>query len=117
MRVEVEAFRRSVAQVLNAGGVDQAQTRTVGANLVWCDMVGRRNHGIERLPILLDRVAKGGIASPCHPRFVWLAPNRSARRAASGARHESFCFRRPAPQRPSIADRYVYRGGRRLDDP
>ena len=89
MRVEVEAFRRSVAQVLNAGGVDQAQTRTVGANLVWCDMVGRRNHGIERLPILLDRVAKGGIASPCHPRFVWLAPNFTRLDAANGFGHHA----------------------------
>jgi LDH2 family malate/lactate/ureidoglycolate dehydrogenase len=74
VRIDVPTFRRTVGQILLAGGVDPSQAESVRDNLVWCDMAGRRNHGIERLPILLERVARGGIAAPCTPRFERLGP-------------------------------------------
>lgn len=73
MRIQQSNLSTLCADILRASGVDDAQTETVTENLIWCDMVGRRNHGVERLPILLDHVAAKTIHCPCAPRFESLS--------------------------------------------
>ncbi len=74
MRIDQDLYRLAIGRLLAAGGVDPAQADSLTENLVWCDMVGRRNHGIERLPILLKRVQTGAIKCPCEPQILRLAP-------------------------------------------
>lgn len=74
MRIDQQRYRKALDRLLLAGGVDPEQAERVAQNLTWCDMVGRRNHGIERLPILLKRVETGAIRCPCSPRTARLAP-------------------------------------------
>jgi ureidoglycolate dehydrogenase (NAD+) len=89
VRIDAPTFRRSVGRLLSAGRIDLAQAESVRDNLVWCDMVGRRNHGIERLPILLERVARGGIATPCAPRFERLGSSLVNLDARNGFGHHA----------------------------
>ncbi|MBK6706900.1 MAG: Ldh family oxidoreductase [Sphingomonadales bacterium] len=74
MRIDQHRYRKVLEDLLAAGGVDSAQAENVVDNLTWCDMAGRRNHGIERLPILLKRVGTGAIKCPCNPQISRLAP-------------------------------------------
>lgn len=74
MRIEKDRYRLALDQMLEAGGVDPVQLQSVADNLTWCDMAGRRNHGVERLPILLKRVQTGAIKCPCNPKISRLAP-------------------------------------------
>ena len=74
MRIDQSRYRLTVERLLAAGGVDPVQGKSVADNLAWCDMSGRRNHGIERLPILLKRVRTGAINCPCDPKISRPAP-------------------------------------------
>ncbi len=74
MRIEKNRYRLGLEKMLAAGGVDPVQAESVANNLAWCDMAGRRNHGVERLPILLKRVQTGAIKCPCNPKISRLAP-------------------------------------------
>lgn len=74
MRVEHHQLSCVTHEILLRAGVDTEQAHTVTQNLIWCDMVGRRNHGVERLPILLKHVAAGTIKCPCRPSLKSLAP-------------------------------------------
>lgn len=65
-RIAPDDLLAIVRQLLSANGVDDAQVVTVSDNLVWNDQVGRNNHGVERLAILLQRVRAGLIRCPCH---------------------------------------------------
>ena len=38
--------------------------------LVWADRVGRRGHGVYRLPIYAQRLQAGAYATPCRTEFV-----------------------------------------------
>ncbi len=89
MRIEKNRYRLTMEQMLAAGGVDAVQASSVADNLMWCDMAGRRNHGIERLPILLKRVRTGGIKCPCHPQILRLAPAVGRINADSGFGHHA----------------------------
>jgi LDH2 family malate/lactate/ureidoglycolate dehydrogenase len=89
VRIDVRTFRHTIWQLLTAGGVDAAQAQSVGDNLSWCDLVGRRNHGVERLPILLERVAEGGIAAPCSMSVTRLAANVANLDAGNGFGHHA----------------------------
>lgn len=74
MRIDPDQLFVGAKSILLAAGVDQAQAQTVTENLIWCDMVARRNHGVERLPILLEHVAAGTIKCPSTPTFQNLSP-------------------------------------------
>ena len=73
MRIQPSDLKTLCAELLRASGVDTAQVETVTDNLIWCDMVGRRNHGVERLPILLEHVAAKTIRCPSAPKFEALS--------------------------------------------
>jgi ureidoglycolate dehydrogenase (NAD+) len=74
MRIDKHRYRQGLDHLLAAGGVDPVQAESLADNLAWCDMAGRHNHGVERLPILLKRVAAGSIKCPCDPTLTRLAP-------------------------------------------
>ncbi len=73
MRIDKHRYLLALEKMLAAGGVDPVQAESVADNLAWCDIAGRRNHGIERLPILLKRVRTGAIKCPCDPKVSRLA--------------------------------------------
>lgn len=58
---------------MRAFGVDEDQIKSVAANLIWCDLIGRHNHGVERLPILMKRVRQGLIRCPCRLQYERLS--------------------------------------------
>lgn len=74
MRIDLATYRRALADLIAGAGVDPVQAETLADNLAWCDMAGRRNHGIERLPIMIERVKTGAIKCPCEPRIEQKAP-------------------------------------------
>lgn len=65
-RLKLEQF---VLKALATARVDKHQAQALTDNLIWCDLVGRTNHGVERLPILVERLQKGLINSPCLPQL------------------------------------------------
>lgn len=69
MTVSDGVLEETARRLLEASGLDLAQADTVARNLVWNEMIGRRNFGFLRLPLYLERLASGGISSPCTPRF------------------------------------------------
>jgi ureidoglycolate dehydrogenase (NAD+) len=89
MRIDHSRYRRALEQMLAAGGVDSVQLQSVADNLMWCDMAGRRNHGIERLPILLKRVRTGAIKCPCDPKISRLATAAGRIDADAGFGHHA----------------------------
>ncbi len=48
-----------------AYGASQAQAASVARHMVWCEMVGRQNYGLERVAIHLKRI-KAGVLTPQH---------------------------------------------------
>ncbi|RVT86907.1 Ldh family oxidoreductase [Rhodobacteraceae bacterium CCMM004] len=79
-----EALGALVRGICAAAGVDPAQTESLADNLVWNDLAGRRNHGVERLPILIERAAKGLIACPCPAQVTRIAPAAARIDGANG---------------------------------
>ena len=69
MKLNPERLRSFATDLLVAYGVDTAQARVVADNLVWNEMVGRRNFGFLRLPLYVERLAAGGLNGDCRPRF------------------------------------------------
>jgi ureidoglycolate dehydrogenase (NAD+) len=89
MRIDKNRYRLALERLLAGGGVDPVQLQSVADNLAWCDMAGRRNHGIERLPILLKRVQTGAIRCPCVPEISRLAPAAARIDADAGFGHHA----------------------------
>jgi LDH2 family malate/lactate/ureidoglycolate dehydrogenase len=83
-RFDAETLAGIAARLMHAAGVDQAQTASVSDNLIWNDAAGRHNHGFERLPAMLARVAAGGIAARADMRFRSLAPSLAHLDAGGG---------------------------------
>ncbi len=72
-RISSEALHEMCFALFRAGGVDREQASEVANNLIWSELVGRENFGLLRLPVYLERVAKGGLKCPCDPRFSELS--------------------------------------------
>ncbi len=89
MRIEPARLREAVQQILLAAGVDTAQANTVSHNIVWCDMAGRSNYGVSRLPALLKRVAAGVIKCPCEPKFERFSESIEKLHADNGFGHHA----------------------------
>jgi LDH2 family malate/lactate/ureidoglycolate dehydrogenase len=73
VRVPIDRLTAFAGQLMRAKGVDEAQIETVLPNLMWCELAGRANFGIERLPIHLKRAELGLIKCPCAPQFEALS--------------------------------------------
>jgi LDH2 family malate/lactate/ureidoglycolate dehydrogenase len=74
-RTDVDALERCCEQILLAHGVDAVQAQSVSDNVIWSELVGRRNFGLARLPVYLERVRAGGLNCPCEPVFEAVAPS------------------------------------------
>lgn len=75
IRLTHDRLQAFVTRLMQAAGVDADQIAAVSENLLWNDAAGRRNHGVERLPILLRRVRAGLIKCPAEIRFRDLGPS------------------------------------------
>lgn len=87
MRVTKKSLETFVEAVFAHHKLDSDQIRYVTDNLVWCDLVGRSNHGVERLPILTRRVRKGLFTSPCRPRLEKLSDSMARLDGDNGLGH------------------------------
>lgn len=74
-------------RVLAAAGASPEQARAVAEVLVWSDLVGRASQGVWRLPILVERLQKGGIRGSARPRFEQLAAAAGVVRGGGAAGH------------------------------
>jgi LDH2 family malate/lactate/ureidoglycolate dehydrogenase len=68
-RISADVLLAFAQAIMRARGVDEPQVLVVSGNMIWNDLVGRRNFGLRRLPIHLERVERGLISCPCRPRF------------------------------------------------
>lgn len=59
VHVEAGAARRFVAALMQARGLPEADARTVAECLVRADLRGVETHGLMRLPVYLERLARG----------------------------------------------------------
>ncbi|GAB1259785.1 Ldh family oxidoreductase [Aurantivibrio plasticivorans] len=50
--------------ILCSAGVVEPEAKSVSECLVWCSAAGLPNQGVWRLPVLLQKLASGGITSP-----------------------------------------------------
>lgn len=64
LRISVPDLHDFVHALLAEAGVDGREVGAISENLLWNDLVGRVNHGVERLPILLRRVKAGLVRTP-----------------------------------------------------
>lgn len=71
-------------KLLQAGGVDEIQALSLTENLVWSELIGRQNFGLLRLPIYLERVANGGVSTPCFAQFKEVSPTAALMDAGAG---------------------------------
>jgi LDH2 family malate/lactate/ureidoglycolate dehydrogenase len=69
MRVQSAALKAYAQEIMRACGVDEEQIQSVSDNLIWCELVGRPNFGVQRLPIHMKRVKCGVLSCPCHLEF------------------------------------------------
>ncbi len=86
-KVPATALGEFAAALMQTKGVDEAQISTVVPNLIWCELAGRSNFGIERLPIHLKRAGLGLIKCPCSPQFEQLSPSVARLDGDSGFGH------------------------------
>jgi len=74
-RVPSAALKAYAQAIMRACGVDEEQIRTVSDNLIWCELVGRANFGVQRIPIHMERVKRGVLSCPCRLEFHTMAPS------------------------------------------
>jgi ureidoglycolate dehydrogenase (NAD+) len=81
---ELLALARSA---LETAGAAPEQAQAVAEVLVWSDLVGRGNQGVWRLPILCERLRRGGIRGDARPKFERLGPAVGLVHGGGGAGH------------------------------
>lgn len=69
LRVQAEILKAFAQDIMRAFGVDEEQVQSVSENLIWSDLVGRSNFGVQRLPIHMKRVERGVLSCPCRLEF------------------------------------------------
>jgi len=67
--VSHDALRAFLTDLIVGSGADPTEAAVVAEVTVWSDLVGRPTQGSWRLPVLLERLRRGVIASPCRPSF------------------------------------------------
>ena len=83
----LSTLERFAREVLVAAGADHDDAKALAEILLWADRVGRTGQGVQRLPILCERLTKKLINSPA--RFVWSTNGGAAAHldAAEGLGH------------------------------
>ena len=72
--ITIEKLDQFVCNLLIASGVNASQAEVVSKILVWCDSIGRVNHGLSRLPIMLKRLSLHLVNGHCRPQFTHKSP-------------------------------------------
>jgi len=67
MKATAKQIERFVRDVLLAMDVNEKQCVSVVRNIVWHELDGRRNFGLQRLPIYVSRIEAGGINPHADP--------------------------------------------------
>ena len=62
-RLQATALRDFIETLFAAHGVAAAPAKAVARHMVWSEMVGRLNYGLERIPIHLKRLERGVLES------------------------------------------------------
>lgn len=70
MRVQAKNLKEFTRRVLAVADVETEEADILTDNLIWNDIVGRSNHGVERLPIMVRRVQANLIRSPANMTFT-----------------------------------------------
>jgi LDH2 family malate/lactate/ureidoglycolate dehydrogenase len=78
-----EVERRAIDALVGVGA-EEAEARTVAHVLVDADVRGHHSHGVELLPMYLDRVRAGGIRPRSAPRWLQRGPVVSVLSAGGG---------------------------------
>ncbi len=74
MRIAGPELHKFIAELVAAHGADEAQASATARHLVWCEMVGRTNFGVERLPILFKRMKAKVLDGRSVMSFEQIAP-------------------------------------------
>lgn len=74
MIVDVEDERELIEQVLIRHGVPGPVAATQAEVLVEGDLRGQHSHGLQRLPVLVERLRRHLIDPHARPRFCWHSP-------------------------------------------
>ena len=84
MRATSASLHDFIVRVLTAYGAGGQQAAAVARHMVWCEMVGRTNFSIERLPVLVKRMQARVLAA--NGEMVWeqLAPSLARLDAGNG---------------------------------
>lgn len=72
MPIEVAKLQAFAEAVLGSAGASAREAAALARILIWADCVGRTEQGVERLPILCQRLSKKLIRSPLRP--AWREP-------------------------------------------
>lgn len=59
-----------LVRLFDAAAISAAQSRSVAQNMVWSELVGRRNFGVIRVPVHLKRLRHGVLKAVCNPQFT-----------------------------------------------
>ncbi|MGH7494845.1 MAG: Ldh family oxidoreductase [bacterium] len=70
IRIKEAVLTPFVQTLLCKAGVHPAEAACMAPVFVWMDLIGRRLHGISRLPALIKRLKLGLINSPCDPEMT-----------------------------------------------
>ena len=84
LRIAPKKLADFAREALVRSGADLSEASSVAQNLIWNDLVDRKNHGCERLPILCKKVRSGVIQSPSPMQFHQSGPSCGSLDAGNG---------------------------------
>ena len=75
MRIAPEKLRGTIVRVLTESGASVPQAEATARHMTWCEMVGRHNFGIERIPIHVKRMKAGVLNGSAEIAVERLSPS------------------------------------------
>ena len=76
MKIELARLQSFAETVLTAAGATADEAARLAKILLWADRVGRTEQGVERLPILCERLERNMMRSPLEP--TWRSAGKAA---------------------------------------
>lgn len=75
MRISGPGLHRLIVELLQHHGASPVQAEATARHMVWCEMVGRHNFGIERIAIHLKRLSAGVLNGAAETKTVDITPS------------------------------------------
>ena len=75
MRIAAAVLERFIRDLFVGIGAGARQAEATARHMAWCEMVGRTNFGIERIPVLVKRIKAGVLAADGDMKFEKLGPS------------------------------------------